>query len=105
MAISTVNKKIYITDSASPQLSIYDMAARTMTRKNLNQGILGNLCLAPDEHSLYIVTIKPEQNLKNIDIHKFSEIKSFPPKGELFSTGDAPCDLITLSRIKNIFFP
>jgi hypothetical protein len=104
LAISMVNKKIYITDNMSPNLIIYDMNSRSIVKKNLYLGILGNLCLAPDEKSIYMVIIKPEQNLKNIDLYDFSEIKSFPVKGELFSIIDAPCDLITLSPDKKYVF-
>ncbi len=105
LAISMVQKKIYITDNLSPFLIIYDLVNKRMDKKNLSIGILGNLCLSPDEQSIYMVITKPEQNLKNINIHDFSEIKSFSPKGELFSRGDAPCDLISLSPDKkHIFF-
>lgn len=105
IAISMVNKKIYLTDNLSHYLAIYDMKNKTLVKKNLNIGVLGNLCLSPDEQSLYILIIKPEQNLKNIALNDFSEIKSFQIKGELFSTIDAPCDLITLSPDKkNLFF-
>ena len=53
---------------------------------------------------MYIIVMKPEQNLKNIDIHNLSEIKNFPLKGELFSIGDDPCDLISLSPDKKYIF-
>lgn len=104
IAISTINKKLYITDSATPLLNIYDLNTKTLTKKNLNMGILGNLCLSPDEKSIYVVVMKPEQNLKNIDINKLTEIKNFPLKGELFSIGDDPCDLLTLSPDKKYLF-
>lgn len=104
VAISTLNKKIYITDSATPILSIYDLNTKTLTKKNLNIGILGNICLSPDEKSIYVVVMKPEQSLKNIDLNKLTEIKNFPLKGELFSIGDDPCDLLTLSPDKKHLF-
>jgi hypothetical protein len=100
-AISMVNKKIYISDSLSPILTIYDLATKSTSKSNLNIGYLGNLCLAPDEKSLYIIITKPEQNLKHINIENFSEIRSFHSKGELFSIGDAPCDLLALSPDKS----
>lgn len=105
IAISMINKKIYLTDNFSHYLTIYDMVKKTIIKKSLNIGVLGNLCLAPDEQSLYIVVVKPEQNLKHIDLTDFLEIRSFNVKGELFSSVDAPCDLISLSPDKkNIFF-
>lgn len=104
LAISLINQKIYITDNSTPIFNIYDMKTKTLSKKNLNIGILGNLCISPDEKSIYLIITKPEQNIKNLSLESLSEIKSFSPKGELFSIGDAPCDLINLSDDKRYVF-
>jgi hypothetical protein len=104
LAISSALKKIFITDNLTMMLSIYDIATNTLTRENLNMGILGNLCLAPGEKSLYLVIIKPWPALINLDPDNFAKIKTFSLKGELFITSDFPCDLLTLSADKKQLF-
>ncbi len=97
VAISAKNKKIFITDNSTPVLTIYETDTKKVNKKSLNSGVLGNICLTPDENVIYVVIIKPEPNLKTFSVSDFKELKSFPPKGEYFSIGDDPCDLLTLS--------
>ncbi|MBC7473384.1 MAG: PQQ-binding-like beta-propeller repeat protein [Candidatus Sericytochromatia bacterium] len=97
VAISNLNNKIYLTDSLSTNIIIYDINDKNITKKNLGTGILGNICLSPDQKILYLVTTKPEANLKTFRLDTFQETKAFTPKGDLFSIGDDPCDLLTLS--------
>jgi hypothetical protein len=104
LAISISKDKIYITDNISPVLIVYDMFHKMATKKNLGIGVLGNLCLAPDEESIFLIITKPDQNLKQLELENYTETKSFPPKGELFSMGDDPCDLLVISPDKNYIF-
>lgn len=104
VAIATKLGKIFITDNATTNVTIYDIPTKKMTKKNLSSGILGNICLSPDEDSLYVVITKPEANLKSFNTNTFDEIKAFTPKGEYFSLGDDPCDLLTISPDKKYLF-
>ncbi|MFN8575710.1 MAG: hypothetical protein U0354_02520 [Candidatus Sericytochromatia bacterium] len=104
VSIASKSKKIYLTDNITPVLYIYDLNAKKLDKKSLNSGVLGNICLTPDESSFYVVTIKPEPNLKSFDANSLKELKAFPPKGEYFSNGDDPCDLLTLSSDEKYIF-
>lgn len=104
LAISPKNKKIYITDNTSPVVTVYETDTKKITKKSLNSGVLGNICLTPDEKTFYVVIIKPEANLKAFSVDEFKELKSFTPKGEYFSNGDDPCDLLTLSSDEKYIF-
>lgn len=104
VAIGSKSKKIYLTDNATPVLSIYELNTKKINKKSLNSGVLGNICLTPDEKSFYVVTIKPEPNLKSFEAESLKELKSFTPKGEYFSNGDDPCDLLTLSSDEKYIF-
>src|SRR5690606_28494885 len=83
---------------------IYNRSTKELTKKNLGIGVLGNLCLAPNGKSFYVITTKPDVSLRNISTDTFLEIKDFSLKGELFSNGDDPTDLITLSPDKSFLF-
>ncbi len=108
VAISNINKKIFITDGTTTEITIYNLESKETEKKYLDTGLLGNICLSPDQKSIYIVTTKPEVNLKSYKTINFEEIMSFfpkgdlfsisrPAKGDLFSIGNDPCDLLTLS--------
>lgn len=99
--IAVNNDNIYLTDNNSPILSIYSISNKKLDKKNLGLGVLGNLCISPDKNSIFILTIKPDQNLKQIDINSLKEIKNFALKGELFSLGDYPTDLMSISPDNN----
>jgi DNA-binding beta-propeller fold protein YncE len=96
--------KIFITDNATTNVTVYDIPTKKMIKKNLGSGILGNICITPNEDSLYVVITKPESNLKSFNPNTFDEIKSFAPKGEYFSLSDDPCDLLTISSDKKYLF-
>ena len=106
ITISDSKKLIYLTDNQSPVLYSYELDTKKLNKKSLsNLGILGNICLTPDEKAIYTIIIKPEQGFKLLNADTFEELKSLPPKGDFFSLGDAPCDLLTLSPDnKNIFY-
>lgn len=104
VAISSKNKKIFLTDNSTPVITIYETDTKKSNKKSLGSGVLGNICLTPDESTIYVVTIKPEANLKSFDTNSFKELKAFPPKGEYFSNGDDPCDLLTLSSDEKYIF-
>lgn len=104
LSIASKKRKIYLTDNATPVLNIYDLDSKKLEKKSLNNGVLGNICLTPDESAIYAVIIKPEPNLKSFDTESFKELKAFAPKGEYFSNGDDPCDLLTLSSDEKYIF-
>ncbi|MBC7473226.1 MAG: hypothetical protein H7263_02960, partial [Candidatus Sericytochromatia bacterium] len=90
----TINK-LFITDNISTNLTIIDLKNLELSLINPNLGILGNLIVYNE--TIYLITIKPKQSLKLININDYSVKKDFPLKGELFSTGDTPCDLLQIS--------
>lgn len=105
IAISDKNKKIYFTDYQTPIITSYDITTGDLNKKSLtNLGILGNICLSPDEKSLFTIITKPNPALKVINIETFEEIKEFPHKGDFFSSADAPCDLLELTPDNNNLF-
>lgn len=104
IAIATNTSTLYITDSLTPNITIYDLLTKKLAKKNLGSGILGSICLTNDDELLYVTINKPEPNLKAFNVESFEEVKAFPPKGEFFSLGDAPCDLLTLSTDKKMLF-
>jgi DNA-binding beta-propeller fold protein YncE len=97
LAISKKKNKIYVTDGISPNLYIIDLNTFSVETKNISQGVLGNIALSQDHTSLYCVGIKPKQVLKIINLKDFSLKKEFQLKGELFSLGDSPSDILTVS--------
>jgi len=104
VAISNLNNKLYITDSITQILYIYDLTSKEIVKKNLGIGILGSICLAPNEKSFYVVTTKPELNLRCFSTDEFKEIKEFGVKGELFSNVDDPCDLLAITPDKQSLY-
>jgi len=88
---------LYLTDNNTPIMSIYNIKNKKLDKKNLGLGVLGNLCISPDKKTIFVFIVKPEQSLKQIDINSLKEVKNFSLKGELFSLGDYPTDLMTLS--------
>lgn len=105
IAISDTKKTIYITDNQSSIIITYDIVTKKLTKKNLALlGILGNICLSPDEKNLFTIIIKPEPNFKIIATETFDEIKSFQPKGDFFSLGDDPSDLLALAPNNHFVF-
>lgn len=97
ITISKKKNKVYVTDGLTPNLYIIDLTSFDIESKNIGQGILGNIVLSEDHTSLYCVSVKPKQILKLISLEDFSLKKEFQLKGELFSLGDAPCDILTVS--------
>lgn len=104
VAISFLRNKIYITDNLSENIIIYDLFSGLYDKFNPGLGILNNIALSPNETSIYVILPKKEPLLKNLDINTFEEIRSFPLKGELFSSGDSPFDLISCSPDKKYLF-
>lgn len=105
IAISDSKKTIYITDNQSPIINTYDLNTKKLTKKNLALlGILGNICLSSDEKTLFTIILKPEPNFKALDIENFNELKAFTPKGDFFSLGDSPCDLVAVAPNSHFVF-
>ncbi|MEK7433791.1 MAG: hypothetical protein AABZ74_11710, partial [Cyanobacteriota bacterium] len=98
VAMSEIKKRVYITDNETSILQTYSFNTKKINKRNFsNLGILGNICLSPDESTLYVLVLKPEPFLKTLDSETLEEKKLFPVKGDFFSLLDDPCDLLTLS--------
>jgi len=104
VAVSALNNKAYITDSITQNLYIYDFVKKEIVKKNLGIGIVGSVCLTPNEKNIYIVSTKPESNLRCFSLDEFKELKEFGVKGELFSNVDDPCDLLAITPDKKYLF-
>lgn len=97
IVISSKNKKAYVTDNSSVNLTIFSFDNDSIENKNLGLGILGSIVLSPDENNLYVLVTKPKPILKLIDLNNYSVKKDFPLKGDLFSLADYPYDLLSIS--------
>ncbi len=104
VSISKKRNEIFVTDNQSPNLIIINLQSLTMENKNLGIGILGNILISPDQENIYCIVLKPKQILKLIELKNFSFKKDFPLKGELFSTGDIPYDLLVSSIDKKFVY-
>jgi len=97
VAISNLQKKIFVTDNQSTSITIIDLENFQTEVKNPGMGIMGNILLDPKEEQLYCLITKPKPILKLISLKDFSATKEFTLKGELYSSGDIPYDLLTIS--------
>ena len=105
IAISETKKRVYITDNQTSILQTYSIYTKKLNKRNFADfGILGNICLNPDESILYVLVLRPEPSLKALNADTLEEIKQFQVKGDFFSLLDDPCDLLTLSPDNNNLF-
>lgn len=104
VTIATQKSLVFITDNQSPNLTIINIFNFSVETKNLGQGILGNILLTPDENTLYLITTKPKQGLKIINVKDFTIKKEFPLKGELFSLAEASYDILSINKNKSFIY-
>ncbi|MFN8670634.1 MAG: hypothetical protein U0457_00935 [Candidatus Sericytochromatia bacterium] len=98
VAINDNKKTIHITDNQTPFIYKYDLVEKKLDKKSLsNLGILGNICLSPDGKTLFTITLKPDQSFKALNAETYEVIKDFPIKGDFFSLGNDPTDLLTIA--------
>lgn len=91
-------QQILVTDSSSSQLYCGNLLNGELEAINPGVGMLGNLAMAPDQEHLYLLTLKPAQELLYLKAGTWSVSKHLPLKGKLYhSQGYHPCDLLALS--------
>jgi outer membrane protein assembly factor BamB len=99
-AINTgwVGETIYATDNQTSALVAIDpFGSGSLNRQTLAVGVLGNLLPHPDGQRVFLMTLKPHFALFVIDpAHPMPE-KAIPIKGDPFSPGNDPTDLMALS--------
>ncbi|PIQ24398.1 hypothetical protein COW36_24410 [bacterium (Candidatus Blackallbacteria) CG17_big_fil_post_rev_8_21_14_2_50_48_46] len=98
LAQDTAHKRIFITDNQTSNLYILNQETMSIERQRVGLGVLGNILLTPDSQHLYLLTLKPNQNLVYLNTHSFSQEKTVKLKGDLFKANSSdPADLMALS--------
>ncbi|MBC7542266.1 MAG: PQQ-binding-like beta-propeller repeat protein [Candidatus Sericytochromatia bacterium] len=92
--------QLYVTDNQTSALVIIDTAAESLVRQTLAVGVLGNMLAHPDGRRLYMITLKPHFALFLMDPANPVPEKAVPVKGDPFSPGADPTDLLVLSPDK-----
>jgi CRP-like cAMP-binding protein len=100
LAVDSLSQRAFITDNESSVLYSLDLETMVLTHLQPGLGILGNLCMDPqDQRFLFVLTIKPEIGLVYLDTLTWEIIRRVPLKGRLFSReSDLPTELISLSK-------
>ncbi len=89
---------LYATDNHSSSLFCVDLDNGQLEKKHLKLGQLGNLALSGDGQTLFLLSLKPHEQLLCVDPHNWQSTESIPLKGSLYkNNSNAPCDLIRLS--------
>ncbi|MEZ0374092.1 MAG: hypothetical protein ACAI44_33685, partial [Candidatus Sericytochromatia bacterium] len=98
LAFDLARRQLLITDQTSSVLSVIALDSGELTQQKLGLGLLGNLAMAPDREHLYLLTVKPNQEVVYLRCSDWHIVKTILLKGDLFSgqTQD-PCDLMALS--------
>lgn len=91
-------RRIYISENNTTVLHIGSLSDGSLEQVKMGLGLLGNLAVAPDGQHLYLLTLKPTQELVYLRLQDFSVEKKIPLKGDLFRNhAEVPCDLMALS--------
>lgn len=97
LAFDLKRRQLLVTDQNSSLLSLIDLESGELRQQKLGLGVLGNLVMAPDGEHLYVLTLKPSQELVYVRCDDWSSEKKLLLKGELFrGQGHDPCDLISI---------
>ncbi|MGE3728250.1 MAG: hypothetical protein AB7I41_22035 [Candidatus Sericytochromatia bacterium] len=90
--------KIIVSDNQSTVLYVGTLKDGSLEQAKPGLGLLGNLVMAPDGEHLYVLTLKPAQELLYIALADWSVSKRVALKGDLFrNQSEVPCDLLALS--------
>lgn len=89
---------LYATDNHSSSLFCIDLSSGRIEKKQLKLGQLGNLVLSADGDTLFLLALKPHEQLHCINTHNWQSAALIPLKGSLYkNNSNAPCDLLRLS--------
>jgi hypothetical protein len=98
VAFDLQQMRIIVSDNQSTILHLGSIKTGSLEQAKPGLGLLGNLVMAPDGEHLYILTLKPSQELLYLNINDWSVAKKVALKGDLFrNQSEVPCDLLTLS--------
>lgn len=93
-----VHQRVFITDNQTTQLLILNLETLQIQRQRVGLGVLGNIQMSPDGQHLFLLTLKPNQNLVYLNTQTFSVEKTVKLKGELFKANSSdPSDLMAIS--------
>lgn len=95
--LAWIGSRLYATDGQTTSLTVLDVAAGSLSRINMAIGVLGNIVAHPDGRSLLLLTLKPNFALFVIDPNQPVPERAIPIKGDPFSLGQDPTDLMALS--------
>ncbi len=98
VAFDLQHMRIIVSDNQSTILHLGSIKDGSLEQAKPGLGLLGNLVMAPDGDHLYILTLKPSQELLYLNLNDWSVAKRVALKGDLFrNQSEVPCDLLTLS--------
>jgi hypothetical protein len=98
VAFDLKQMRVIVSDNQSTSLHLGSIKDGSLEQAKPGLGLLGNLVLAPDGEHLYILTLKPAQELLYLNLDDWSVAKRIALKGDLFRNhSEVPCDLLTLS--------
>lgn len=102
-AFDIKRQKLFVTDNQSTQLFEIDLKSGQVESHKPGLGVLGNLVMAPDGEHLYLLSLKPNQELLYLNSRNLSVEKRIRIKGDLYKNkSNAPCDLMSLSPDGNV---
>jgi hypothetical protein len=102
IAPDTANERVFITDNQTSNLYILNLNTLQLDRQRVGLGVLGNILLSSDGKHLYLLTLKPNQNLVYLNTNNFEAEKTVKLKGDLFKANSSdPSDLFALSPDQN----
>ncbi|PKL77700.1 MAG: hypothetical protein CVV27_04745, partial [Candidatus Melainabacteria bacterium HGW-Melainabacteria-1] len=98
LAFDLARERLLITDQSSSQISMIDLKSGELSQHKPGLGILGNLVMAPDGEHVYVLSLKPNQELAYLRARDLHVVKTILIKGDLYrNQGSDPCDLLAIS--------
>lgn len=97
MSMSPQTNQAYLSDHVSSKLWILDLGTWRLMALQTGLGVLGNLCLAPNPHFLFLSVLEPDFRLVYFDLQSLSVIQELEIQGGAASIlDDFPIDLMSL---------
>jgi uncharacterized protein (UPF0248 family) len=92
-----IGSRVFLTDGQTAGVTILDLATGKMGKEPTELGVVGNLLPAPDNSSLYLLSVHPEFAVRVVDVDSFEPIRQLPIKGAPFSRLGDPTDVFAIS--------
>jgi uncharacterized protein (UPF0248 family) len=95
--VAWIGSRVFLTDGQTAGVTILDLATGKLGKVPTELGVVGNLLPAPDNSSLYLLSVHPEFAVRVVDVDTFEPIQQLPIKGAPFSRLGDPTDVFAIS--------